>query len=308
MSADPLATYLDLLFGAEPVGAFLEVRWRLPDRRGMGQLWQPVESKATAIDSMRSIGARTDLYIGCAPRTRRYGGKDAIKRSHVLWADLDSPESIAAVERFAPGPSMVIRSGSGRHAYWSIFPGDIADVERANRRLAHVLGADMVATDAARILRPPGTRNFKADLQVPVEVEHLALEVYTLDQVAGELPNPPERERPARRAVPLSAPSDDPLLTIAPPVYVELLTGREIGRDGKVSCPFHDERTPSLHVYHDPERGWTCFGCPPAPGGRPRGGKLIDFGAHLYGIEPRGAGYWEIRRRLATDLLARARA
>jgi len=29
MSGDPLTTYLDLLFGAEPAGAFLEVRRRL---------------------------------------------------------------------------------------------------------------------------------------------------------------------------------------------------------------------------------------------------------------------------------------
>ncbi len=102
MSGDPLATYFDCLFAAEPPGAFLEVRWRLPDRSGMGQLWSPVEHRGTAIDSIRSIGAGTDCYVGCAPRNRRYGGRDAVDRAHVLWADCDSPESLAALERFEP--------------------------------------------------------------------------------------------------------------------------------------------------------------------------------------------------------------
>ena len=43
------------------------------------------------------------------------------------------------------------------------------EAERANRRPAHKLGADMSATDAARILRPPGTSNFKGPAPQPVE-------------------------------------------------------------------------------------------------------------------------------------------
>jgi len=302
MSADPLATYLDLLFGAEPGGTLAEVRWCLADRPGMGQLWQPVGRRATAIDSIRSIGAKTDCYVGCAPRTCQYGGRDAVERAHVLWADCDSPEAIAALERFDPSPSMVIRSGSGRHAYWSIFPpAATAEIERANRRLAHALGADHAATDAARILRPPGTFNLKTGSPVAVEVEHLAVEVYTLEQLAGELADPPSRKRAERGHVAAPGAFDDPLATIAPPVYVELLTGRERGSEGKIACPFHDDRTPSLEVYEDSDRGWYCFGCS-------RGGTIIDFGAALYGIEPRGASFRELRRRLAADLLGREAA
>jgi len=303
VSADPLATYLGCLFGAEPSGAFLEVRWRLPDRSRMGQLWSPVEHRETAIDSIRSIGARTDCYVGCAPRNRRYGGRDAVDRAHVVWADCDSPESLAALERFEPAPSMVILSGAGRHAYWSLWPpAETAEVERSNRRLAHALGADVLATDAARILRPPDTFNFKTGERVPVEVEDLAVEVYALEQVAGDLADPPATaERPS--GAPLAAPADlhDPLAAIPPPLYVELLTGRERGRDGKIACPFHDDRTPSLEVYDDPADGWFCFGCE-------RGGTIIDFGAALYGIEPRGASFGELRRRLAAGLLGRAAA
>ena len=56
---------------------------------------------------------------------------------------------------------------------------------------------------------------------------------------------------------------------------------------------------PSLHAYEDPARGWFCFGCQ-------RGGTIIDLGAALYRLEARGAGYREIRRRLAADLLKAA--
>jgi DNA primase len=65
-----------------------------------------------------------------------------------------------------------------------------------------------------------------------------------------------------------------------------------------VCCPFHaggEERTPSLHVYPN-DRGWACFGCG-------RGGTIVDFGAHLYGIEPRGGGFHELRRRLVSELV-----
>ena len=38
------------------------------------------------------------------------------------------------------------------------------------------------------------------------------------------------------------------------------------------------------------------------------GGSIIDLGALLYGIEPRGRGFTDIRKRLAKDLLAASAA
>jgi len=62
---------------------------------------------------------------------------------------------------------------------------------------------------------------------------------------------------------------------------------------GKIVCPFHEDTDPSLHVYD--ETGWSCFGCG-------RGGTIIDLGAAMWNIEPRGKGYHEIRRRLQVTL------
>jgi hypothetical protein len=97
-----------------------------------------------------------------------------------------------------------------------------------------------------------------------------------------------------------SADDSDVLRRIPAIEYVPLLLGQVLGGDHKVVCPFHDDHAPSLHAYVEPERGWCCYGCG-------AGGSIIDFGARLYRIEPRGAGFHEIRRRLAVDLLRGAR-
>jgi DNA primase len=69
------------------------------------------------------------------------------------------------------------------------------------------------------------------------------------------------------------------------------LTGERVGRARKVHCPLHPDRTPSLHVYEDPARGWFCFGCR-------RGGSVYDLAGALWGIEPRGAGMRALRTGL----------
>lgn len=204
---------------------------------------------------------------------------------------------------------MVIASGNGQHAYWSLSsPVGPDEAEAANRRLAHVLGADMQATDAARILRPPGSFNHKSNPPTPVAVERLEPEVFTLEQVVGKLPDPPNgRLAPGdelvrqRTSAPPEAHHDDPLAAIPPAVYVELLAGREVGRDHKAACPFHADTTPSLHAYERPSAlggtpGWKCYGCG-------RGGDMITFAAELWGITPRGRGYWQIRERLEAELV-----
>ena len=93
---------------------------------------------------------------------------------------------------------------------------------------------------------------------------------------------------------------DDPLRAVPLPVAFEILTGESVPRSGMVRCPLpdHEDRTPSCRVAEDV---FYCHGCL-------RGGSAIDLAAHLYGLEPRGAGFFEIRRRLALDLLGREEA
>jgi len=85
--------------------------------------------------------------------------------------------------------------------------------------------------------------------------------------------------------------SPDPLRLVPPPVYFELLTGLRVGRSGKLRCMFHDDRSPSLHVYREPDRGWYCFGCG-------RGGSIYDLAGLLSGRGTRGSDFSELRREL----------
>lgn len=111
----------------------------------------------------------------------------------------------------------------------------------------------------------------------------------------GELEHdlPPEPESPSaiRRLRTSGEAPIDALRSVPPALYVERLTGQRVGRSRKVRCPFHDDQTPSLHVYEDADRGWYCFGCA-------RGGSIYDLAALLWQRETRGEDFVALRRDL----------
>lgn len=295
-----LAPWLNALFGAAPAGELIEVRHMLQDRAGMGRAWFSVREPGVA-DYILKLGQRVDVYVGVAPRARREGGRDAIEHAHVLWADCDDAEALEKLRLFRPLPSMVVRSGSpdSVHAYWSCWPPATPDeAEQANRKLAHALAADPRSTDAARILRPPGALNWKHSPPTPVWLAHLAVEIFTVEQVVGELPEPPQPKRRERRDAPRAVPGEDPLLEIEPAEYVEALVGRPVPASGLMRCPLpdHFDRTPSFKVYESAEAGVWCFGCE-------RGGSIYDFARELSGIGDRGAEFERLREWIAERLL-----
>ena len=53
--------------------------------------------------------------------------------------------------------------------------------------------------------------------------------------------------------------------------------GYVLNRTGAMSCPFHEEKTPSFRVYHNGTR-WHCFGCG-------SGGTVIDFIMQLFHLD-----------------------
>lgn len=302
-----LGTYLDCLFGAEPAGSFVELRWRLRDGRMAREFFAVGDPRLPALIEAR--GRSADIWIAVAPRARQEGRRAAVERCHVLYVDCDEPASLEALQRFTPAPSMVVHSGRGRHAYWSLIePVGPDDLEQANRKLAHELGADMRATDAARILRPPGTFSFKRGEPVAVTLE-ASLAIYAnAAAIVADLPDLPNRRAGGDRASGPARPLcgvPDLLADIPPPVYVEALTGLVPDRDGKVSCPLPDHRdgTPSMHVYEDAERGWYCYGCG-------RGGRVYDLAALLggYRLPLRGDDFIAVREVLLQHFSAEAAA
>ena len=104
-----------------------------------------------------------------------------------------------------------------------------------------------------------------------------------------------DEDSPARSLADASL-TEDRLRQVPPPVYFERLTGLRVGRSGKLHCLFHDDRSPSLHVYPEAERGWYCFGCG-------CGGSVFDLAALLLGRGTRGRDFVELRRELERVLL-----
>jgi len=299
---------LSIIAGKDRTG-LIEVRCRNPTNgRISAREWFPVQDRRGARRFIDTQSERLDVYVGVAPRARRSGGKTAIERAWCLWADIDTSEGIERLRAFTPQPSLVIHSGtsSNVHAYWSLSqPLSPAWAERANRRLAYHLGADMKATDAARILRPPGSLNHKhdppervtCDLVVPgighSQVwESVALPVAL---IVGHLPDPCTY-KPARKRRADITDGDDPLRGVSADRYYEVLTGREVTR-GNVCCPFHSggqERNPSMRLYDDGT--WYCFVCC-------EGGGIYQFAAQLWNTRARGRGFMELRERLTRELI-----
>jgi hypothetical protein len=245
-----------------------------------------------AAHELLELGARTDVYVGCVPRLRHAGDRSALGAASALWVDCDGAGSVARLAAFVPAPAVVVRSGtaSNVHAYWPLVrPLAPDEATVANHHLAEVLGADVRSADATRILRAPGTRSFKHDPPRAVVLERFEpARRFTVAELVGTTTTSRSPSVAAFCRASAPAGDDDPLRRIPPAVYVQVLTGQALGRDGKVRCPFHEDHTPSLHVYERPERGWYCFGCG-------RGGSIYDLAAQLYGASPRGRGFLRLR-------------
>ncbi len=307
-----LLRYLTALAGHEPRGGLFEVRYRAFARGGgdpedqratMRRSWHPASAPIGAARAILELAEQTDVYVGIAPRRHRHGGKSAIERIWTLWADLDTPDSARRVSTLPIAPGIVVQSGSSghQHLYFPLSaPLAIAEAEQANRTLALALAADGGAVvNAATILRPPSTLNHKSSPPTPVILATLDRRRHPVEEilaglVAPPLPAVPPRPPPGRVDRP-----GDPLQAIAPEHYVEVLTDRQVPRSRKINCPLHTERTPSFHVYATPEEGWTCFGCPRAPNGKPLGGDIYTLAAKLWLSED----FPELTRRLYDTFL-----
>jgi hypothetical protein len=266
----------------------------------MGRRFVEVERLDRLVETILSLAARTDVYVGVVPRRRHGGGRrDLVERAGVVWVDCDSSESLKALRRFRPLPGVVVGSGSNQncHAYWLLDePAELDVIERVNRRLAGALHADLRCAEAARILRPAGSVNRKHSPPVAVRLlwlaEHERVAITELEQRLPADPAPAVVS--ARRSRP-SGVGRDRLELIPPREYFERLTGRSVGRSGRVRCPFHEDRTPSLHVYEKPGQGWYCFGCG-------RGGSALDLAALLWQRDTRGKDFVQLRGELEAYL------
>jgi len=291
--------YLRMLRAFAPARALLDVRYRA-DEAGLARFFMDMHA-AQAARTLVRIGRRTDVYVGVAPRVRRRGGREDIAPSTLLWADCDELTSIAKLRAFKPAASMIVTTGGGEHphenahAYWALTRClSVGELEDANRRLAAALAADPRCADGARILRVPGTLNFKYRPPRPVKLrEYNGLRYRPVEILTAPPPRPTVQSPSAHSRNRIG----DPLLQIEPAYYVRVLTGRQVGRGRKIHCPLHADEHPSFHVYEKPEQGWTCFGCT-STDGRPLGGDIYTLASLLWSIPTRRADFLKLRKAL----------
>jgi hypothetical protein len=304
-----LRLFLRALFGLDPT-AFVEIAHRFeragrkgPMHRGRtGTFWPASSLEAIALE-IEAVGNRKHVWVGVVPRrpdpeTGELGGTKAhVAPARLLWVDCDGKDGSSSSERllrFRPRPHLIVASGGGFHAYWLLREPlhDPMRLREANLLLAEVVDGDPQAADAARILRPPGTLNFKSEYGRPRPVELLFADRhprYQLEEVVGRLP----RRRCHRPRAPQARRRLDDLQRIPPPLYFRELAGVEPDRGGKVCCPLadHDDPDPSCHVYESPAKGWYCYGCG-------RGGDIYELAGALWGLHRHGREFVELRELL----------
>jgi hypothetical protein len=305
---DPTIAFLRVLAGEQPDDRYLEIRSRTP--KGLRQEFFATNRLDALHQRALWLGQRTDTYIGVVARTSRSGKKQAVGYSHLIWCEIDAPDAAKRLGAAPVAPVLTIESGSPghMHAYWLVNQQlEVELLERANSALVAQLGGDPACTDASRILRIPGTLNFKHQPPRPVRLAsyNIRAEPLALAQIVGELTRhqtPPPIPAKPRPFGPLSAEARNGLdrtraLKLIPArEWARLLLGVEPGADGKIACPFHaggKERTPSLQLYTDGT--WFCYGCS-------EGGSVIDFSSRLWHLPPRGSSFNEIRDRLWSEL------
>jgi RepB DNA-primase from phage plasmid len=160
----------------------VEVRSLHRDRTGNPPKLEWFATPAAAIayaPELEALGY--DVYFGVCKRVST-GGANArsVLGATALWVDLDAAKMgwdtalcTRTVQALPPSlrPTSIVRSGGGLHLYWVLAKPlrMLSDVVALNKRLATAFAGDNVG-DVARIMRLPGTRNFKYDGDVRCEV------------------------------------------------------------------------------------------------------------------------------------------
>ncbi len=187
-----------VIFGRSE-GSLLEIRsWR-PGAGYASQRFFLRSESERMLSHVQRISARSDTYIGMAPRVpvpageRQRGTIANVRECWCVWVDLDYDYGLDFAKALDPEPTLIIASGSPGHAHavWALRrPLRPEDCKQANSRLALALGGDTGATDSTRVLRACGTRSFKTAPPAPILLIRAVARIYTAHELVGGLPDP----------------------------------------------------------------------------------------------------------------------
>lgn len=182
--APPVECTSNWYFGVFPTTA-------IPPTNAHGEIKAPpfVRAQKRYIAAMNCLYAEFDA--------KHYGSKKAIQ-THLA-------------ESTFPHPSVVVDSGGGLHGYWLLREPWLlssddtrAAAEVVQRLWVQTIGADPAVHDLTRVLRIPGTLNFKYDPPRPVTFLAYDLDrLYSLQALTAHLP--PVVEPAPRMRLPMHA-------------------------------------------------------------------------------------------------------
>lgn len=176
------------VWGENRPGLYGELRFiRRDDGNGrVLQLFYPVTTQGLrdATDEIAKLNVQGwDAYYGVLPRIRRSGtAEDVYQGMNILWADLDSKSfgedgtqdskeaALAALRKPVLQPQIIVDSGGGYHAYWLLDREmDLEWGSLVMKGIAKQVNGDHVS-DAPRVLRVPGSLNWKRESPRPARV------------------------------------------------------------------------------------------------------------------------------------------
>jgi hypothetical protein len=174
LPADQHAQYgaLNLYLGLHPVREIPQVR-----KRPSGTTYRPHPGNVRPL--VEEVTALNALYAEYDEDD--FGSKLAI---------------LAHIATLPALPSVIIDSGGGYHCYWLLDVPYVLDTPAARQRAKDIqarwvalVSGDDDAKDLSRVLRLPGTLNYKYTPARPVTFERAEFDrLYTLDTLEGELP------------------------------------------------------------------------------------------------------------------------
>lgn len=173
------ANFMKIVFESILVNKQGEIEIRTFNNHRSQQFFSSVND--AVISGYELCNSQIDVYFGVNPRTGRGGKKENVHFVTAFHAEVDYGQdghkknsihenyekALAAINNFSPKPTMVNHSGGGFHCYWVLeSPLNVKDtglqkVESINRNLSEALGGDRGTQDISRVLRIPGTYNFK---------------------------------------------------------------------------------------------------------------------------------------------------
>lgn len=181
-----------------------------PPAQGLPEVMHPwyfaAADRRVFVDWLERMSVDREVRVSVGARAER--GCEFGDWSRVLWARVESKKDAAELARFRPAPTLLLREGSTHRmvALWSLWrPLPHEWIVRANRRIAHRLGAPKKWADPQFSFPVPGSC-LRVDRQrpVPVHVERFEPVVFRPREVVGalrEAPNPRAwREREAAAA------------------------------------------------------------------------------------------------------------